>query len=258
MSARPGGRESSWTTTTDAGGHFTLRTAITPVAVADSSVRVCAKGTGVTGGTSGGGYLDDCTGELSLTPATPNASPTIVLDPEARVTGIVVDGVTGSPLPGAHVALQESGTDVEEAVADSTGHYAIEGISPDGGTYSLCVRTTGHAADCATLAARGIPEPVAGTSTDAGTVRLAPYGSISGVVTGSDTGRALAGVPVILNDADHQQATTDADGRYAFTDLEPGPYHVTSPLDQAGATGYQAGVGQVTVPAGRNALVDPL
>jgi hypothetical protein len=50
-------------------------------------------------------------------------------------------------------------------------------------------------------------------------------GTLTGVVT-DDYGAHLAGAVVVLDGTDYT-ATTDADGRYTITDIEPGTYTLT-------------------------------
>jgi hypothetical protein len=58
-------------------------------------------------------------------------------------------------------------------------------------------------------------------------------GSISGSVTTSVTGAPLAQVSVVLSGAGTATTTTDANGAYRFTSLNPGIYMVTPSLAQA-------------------------
>lgn len=69
----------------------------------------------------------------------------------------------------------------------------------------------------------------------AGAAMAQPAGSISGVVSDSLTLTPLAGVRVQM---DRQSITTDAQGRFAFENVEPGRHWVTATEERHAARGY--------------------
>lgn len=76
-------------------------------------------------------------------------------------------------------------------------------------------------------------------------------GSISGFVSDyTNANTAIAGATVTLNSMGRTK-TTGSDGRYEFTDLEPGTYSIS-----VSANEYQTTTKQVTVYAGQNANCD--
>ena len=76
-------------------------------------------------------------------------------------------------------------------------------------------------------------------------------GSISGFVSDyTNANTAIAGATVTLNSMGRTK-TTGSDGRYEFTDLEPGTYSIS-----VSANEYQATTKQVTVYAGQSATCD--
>jgi TonB-linked SusC/RagA family outer membrane protein len=75
-------------------------------------------------------------------------------------------------------------------------------------------------------------------------------GTVTGRVTDSASGQAVAGVGVFLNRT-RWRATTDADGRYRMADVTPGPYTLA-----ARRIGYRVFTQPVTVEADQEAIVD--
>ena len=70
------------------------------------------------------------------------------------LTGLVTDGATGSPLPGATVALYRDADLISGALTDADGAYVLEGLRP--GAYRLRVSYVGYVSqDAEAVLARG-------------------------------------------------------------------------------------------------------
>jgi RHS repeat-associated protein len=113
------------------------------------------------------------------------------------ITGTVVDGQSGAPLPGATVSLAEN---VDMAFADSSGNFTL---SQPAGTYTVTVAQAGYASQ--TLPPFGL---AAGLPHLLGTITLiANPATLSGHVASSAGGAPIAGATVT--------ATTAVAGRSA-------------------------------------------
>jgi len=152
----------------------------------------------------------------------------IPLLPAATITGQVVDGETGKPVPSASVELEQNtawGRSSNSGVStDAEGRFEIKGAAA--GTYSLRASASEYAPTV-------IPNVVAeaGKSCDAGVIKLGRGFKLTGfVVDGS--GQGVAGATVELNERGAQSnwgfdtgshplgsSTTDSSGAFTITGL---------------------------------------
>ena len=140
-----------------------------------------------------------------------------------KLTGTVLNGVTGEPVRGALVNVQ--GSDAKSTLSGPDGHFELD-VLP-GGFLSVIATRPGYAP----------PYPVqmqkVGSSPDPVVVKLNPLSRISGRITDRE-GEPIDGAQVQCM---HQQlmsgrkqwqqangATTDEDGRFLIEDLLPGTY----------------------------------
>lgn len=174
----------------------------------------------------------------------PIAKATVTLRPEKR------GGSGGMQIGGKNIELPPldfgGGEDAPTAVSDESGKYEIRGILP--GRYLARLRS----ADRVQPGAGGVFFAIAGGGRGEGgtpitieegetaelDLALAPTGSVKGRVT--EAGTPLANVPVSLVKGDlplpfgGQNATTDENGAFEVTDVEPGDYQlIVSPKGAA-------------------------
>ncbi len=125
--------------------------------------------------------------------------------PKATISGTVTDSITNNPIAGATVMAGSSTT------TDSDGHYLITGI-PVGDTLVIASHP-----DYESMS-QTVNLPEGETIFD---FSLVPKAVIVGIVGDQDTGSPVAGAKVML---DGLSVTTDADGIYTMTRLDPGQY----------------------------------
>ncbi|SEQ53355.1 beta-sandwich domain-containing protein [Natrinema salaciae] len=135
------------------------------------------------------------------------------------VAGTVSDDTTGSPVANATVELERD-DETYVGVTDADGTYAVEDVPA--GEYTLTVAATGYEAVTDTVT-------VLENETVTKHVELrATAATMSGQVTASDDGTPVANVTVAAENDDGEvfEATTDANGTYALTDVSAGTYVV--------------------------------
>ena len=147
-----------------------------------------------------------------------------------RISGMVVDSVSGAALAGAIVRLRTpggAGTLVDSAIVAANGSYAIDSVQP--GTYNLVASATGHVAKTDA----GIVVAAAALVRNFELVRT-PGIAITGRVADSTTGAALGGaiVRAILGGVLMDSAIVATNGTYTL-DVPAGTYTLT-----ANKTGY--------------------
>ncbi|WP_432181267.1 MFS transporter [Streptomyces sp. NBC_00063] len=144
----------------------------------------------------------------------------LMLSGAAGLTGTVLATPGDRPLPGALViATDVRGEVVASAAADHTGEFGFADLVPGG--YTLVVSAPGHRP-------AAVQAEVAGGGANRYEIRLDPGAHVHGTV------RNHAGHPVddaqvtLLDAAGNTVATTvtDANGAYAFNDLDTGDYTV--------------------------------
>ncbi|MDZ7729951.1 MAG: carboxypeptidase regulatory-like domain-containing protein [Natrialbaceae archaeon] len=156
------------------------------------------------------------------------------------ISGTVTDQ-DGADLSGATVTIDSTG---QSATTDANGTYTIADVAP--GSYNLTASLANYSDATATNVTVGPGEAV----TDVNLTLVELNGTVSGTVTNSSDGTALANATVEVVGTD-QTATTDATGNYTITDVVPGTYDV-----QAAAPGYVAETQNVTVPANGTATAN--
>ncbi len=151
------------------------------------------------------------------------------------ISGTVTDSSTGSPIAGASVSTQPATT---TATTDSQGNYSISNVTP--GSYTVTASASGYFPGSASVT-------VTAGQTSTCNVALQPVpttGTISGTVTEEGTGTPISGASVSTQPST-TTVTTDGQGNYTISDVDPGSYTVT-----ASASGYIADSANVTVTAG--------
>jgi uncharacterized repeat protein (TIGR01451 family) len=181
--------------------------------------------------------------------ATASATVTLIVTPPptASIAGTVFNdaNANGAPdadeggLAGIPLDLQDAGgVVVNSATSGSDGSYAFTGLAA--GSYTVAATIDSARAQTTTNPASVTLDSNSSAVTGVNFGSLLPAGSISGLVfndaNGSgaqDSGEVgLEGVTVSLLDANgnQTQATTTADGTYAFTGLYAGTYQVSEVL----------------------------
>lgn len=158
------------------------------------------------------------------------------LRPTGTLTGTVTAEVSGAPLEGAVVTIDDFDTPFE-TTTDSAGHYELPSVPvadwyqvrfshPSGSYLSEWYddHRNRHDADQVTITADG---------PNIADAALAPASKIVGVVTDKDTGAPVEGAcPVAFMEIDSPfdevgaARCSDADGRYSVGDLDAGDYYV--------------------------------
>ena len=152
----------------------------------------------------------------------------------SKLAGSVTDSVTGLPLPGAKVYLQQINVTIDSAITDVNGKYLIDSLQT--GTYAVRATATDYTAKTTVLTATG-------TGVDSLKFALKPilYGRITGKISvDSLTGSALPGVQVILvrrtagggggTRTVVDTVSTSANGIYSFLRVAAGNYEITGAL----------------------------
>lgn len=176
--------------------------------------------------TAGTGHIADCYGEpYDGTPVTVvagrrTALGSQVLQTGAALTGVVSDAGTGEPIPAIDVDTSDARA---TGTTDADGSYTIRSLSPS--RVGACVypgrETHPAAAPYGYLVKCSAPVQTIAGRTVSASVRLAPAGGVSGLVT-DQSGRPLRGVQVSAT-ADYQDnSVTDGRGRYTLAGVPPG------------------------------------
>jgi hypothetical protein len=138
------------------------------------------------------------------------ANMTLAKEMRYTVSGMVSDSATGKAIEGAVVKLGNNRRDTTKA----DGKYSFDNVAA--GSATLSVTAKGHASKSQSV-------NVSNTAVTAD-FKLAAVitGSVSGVVTDSATGKAITGAVVKLGSS--LSDTTEANGKYFFSDLKLGSY----------------------------------
>jgi protocatechuate 3,4-dioxygenase beta subunit len=141
-----------------------------------------------------------------------------------RVAGIVVNSVTGAPLPRVQIHLRiEPDAQSWGTMTAPDGRFAITGMPP--GAYSLTIERAGFSVP------PDLPEEMTLGDGSAGNLHFAlvPDGSISGRVTDA-AGQPAEDVELLaepdFDSADSPRAVTDANGKFRIGGLAPGQYRL--------------------------------
>ena len=163
------------------------------------------------------------------------------------VTGTVTDSVAGTAVAGAKVLLRTGtgggSTTIDSAVTGSDGKYTLDSVPTRASAYTLSVSMTGYTTKTASVT-------VANATPVVGDVKIVAivYGSITGMVTDSVAGTAVAGAKVYLRTTGGagtllDSAITATDGSYTITHVQSGIARSLS----AQATGFTTKTATVTV-----------
>jgi RNA polymerase sigma factor (sigma-70 family) len=148
------------------------------------------------------------------------------LNPEARITGVVLDELSGQPVGGARVELAPGpgpNAPIDEVITDVAGRFELRGLDP--GTHILAVSQGEQIGRSAPLQVRfaSVLEGVVLT--------VRPGLSFAGALSDAD-GRPLAGAVLHLARGrdpllGEEVGRTDSDGAFRIAGLPPGKYHLT-------------------------------
>jgi len=158
--------------------------------------------------------------------------------PLGAIAGTVTDALTENPIPGATVIAGDYTN-----TTDAEGQYSIADVLA--GTYDVIVYAEGY--ESSSLA--NINVTAGETTTLNFTLTSLPTtGTITGNVTDSSTGDAIADATVTING---MSAATNSSGAYIISNVPPGNYTVTASKD-----GYESSTKTVLVVAGETTPVD--
>ena len=143
------------------------------------------------------------------------------------VSGVVVNQLTGAPIPGATVRLNGFTT-----TTDANGRFSIL-LNVEPGTYQI-------EGSAPLFFTRVLPVVVQSAQTTEVTIPLTPQpGGLTGTVRNLITGAPIAGATVTVNGF---TATTDTGGAYSIANIPPGTYQAT-----ASAAGFISQTQPVTI-----------
>jgi hypothetical protein len=141
------------------------------------------------------------------------------------VEGTVVDSVSGAPVGGASVQIENAGKTPYQAVSDAQGAFRVEGVAD--GSYTAFALKSGFQTVRDEAALRPF-HVVAGLDPVELKLSLIPRGRMSGRVLDADN-HPLAGADVWLfqGNGNGQSSTTGANGGFSF-ELAPGDYFLSA------------------------------
>ncbi|GGT67444.1 MFS transporter [Streptomyces lateritius] len=159
----------------------------------------------------------------------------VLLTGTSGLTGSVTAAEGGAPVDGATVVVTDvRGEVLASGKTDADGGFAFAELVP--GAVTVAVTAAGHRP-------QALPVEIGGQGATRLDVALAAGAVVHGTVRAGLDHRPLADARVTLVDAAGNvtaSATTDADGTYAFADLDAGEYTLI-------ATGYPPVAGRLTV-----------
>ncbi|MFF8280607.1 DHA2 family efflux MFS transporter permease subunit [Streptomyces lateritius] len=159
----------------------------------------------------------------------------LLLTGTSGLTGSVTAAEGGAPVDGATVVVTDvRGEVLASGKTDADGGFAFAELVP--GAVTVAVTAAGHRP-------QALPVEIGGQGATRLDVALAAGAVVHGTVRAGLDHRPLADARVTLVDAAGNvtaSATTDADGTYAFADLDAGEYTLI-------ATGYPPVAGRLTV-----------
>jgi len=155
--------------------------------------------------------------------------------PTGTLTGVVTDAANGAAIAGAPVSV--TGPSNRATSTDANGRYTLL-LTP--GTYSVTAGGGLYQPQTVT----GVVVTANQTTTRNFALTRVPTGTLTGRVTDSTNGAALAGATVTVTGPTNASTTTGSDGRYTFT-LPIGTYTATASL-----ANYRSQTATVTVTNG--------
>lgn len=192
-----------------------------------------------TGGSSPSCIPQDYPSQVTVVAPLPTANINMTLTPGGSITGILLDNTNSQPIQGALVYATAPGGSVVGAsnfgISDDTGAFTISGLAS--GSYDVVIngRVIYDSTDPSVhkgyiLLKQQSVSVSSPDTTDIGTKRLTPGGTIKGTVTNKSAGAPLMDVTVIGYDAVSGEmisyASTDAAGAYTLTGFATGNYKV--------------------------------
>lgn len=157
------------------------------------------------------GYVAGASGNIgvfALYPATVTSSPSSL-----SLETLVIDSVTGLPLPGVTITVAETGTTVTTSI---DGRALIDGLTQQ--SFNLAVSAFGYQQVVHSV-------QVSGFGSAFTTVMLSPVGdgsvtsTLSGTVTDSETGAVISGAQVAIDNGG-PSTVTNVDGQYSLTNID--------------------------------------
>jgi 5-hydroxyisourate hydrolase-like protein (transthyretin family) len=141
------------------------------------------------------------------------------------IEGTVVDSVSGAPVSGASVQIENAGKTPYQAVSDAQGAFRIEGVAD--GAYTAFALKAGFQT-VQDEAARRPFRVVAGLDAVHLKLALIPRGRIAGHVLDSDNDPAAGSdVWLLQGNGNGLTATADAAGGFSF-EVAPGSYYLSA------------------------------
>jgi len=162
---------------------------------------------------------------LALSPAFGQTPTSAATDKPASVEGVVVNSLTGEPLPRVHVLLSGMNMDPRQygAISTADGKFSITDIVP--GKYVPTARRVGFVAPPSSYVTETLDLKAEDKKTDL-KLKLIPTSAITGHITDSE-GAPVEGANVTAeNSGITQSSTTDDKGEYRIGGLAPGKYRV--------------------------------
>jgi len=161
---------------------------------------------------------------VKLTEAQPDAEVTLPVPAGQSFTGVVLN-TNGQPVDGTSVNVGfmtgEHGFGLNAVLTDAHGRFQVDDTTPGIGTYSVTVSVPGCQAGSQDVNFSRLPV----------TFQLKPGRKLAGVVVEAATGLVIDHAPVRVWSENpklpQQQVQTDENGRFEFTTLGDGTYHVT-------------------------------
>ncbi len=161
-------------------------------------------------------------------------------DTTFSVSGMVVNAVTGQPIPRALVMLQ--GSLQRTSFSDGEGNFEFDEL-PGNGRFAVNARKPGYYTDPQYSGSNAVLSDI-GPATGSVVVKLTPQSAIYGRVTDA-SGQPIEHVPVHLSTRELRDGRkrreprgmteSDEDGRFRFANLMPGTYYLAAGPGRFGA-----------------------
>ncbi|MFC4541603.1 carboxypeptidase regulatory-like domain-containing protein [Halosolutus amylolyticus] len=159
--------------------------------------------------------------------------------PTGTIDGTVTDVDTGDGIQDATVTVEDTGN---ETTTDANGTYALTNVPS--GEHTVVATADGYSSEW-----KDVTVPNNG-SVDASFELSSDTGTIDGTVTDAETGEAIRGATVTVDDTG-QSAQTDVSGEYAIDDVPAGEQDVTVAVDT-----HQDDMQTITVDENGNTTAD--